>query len=91
MNKTQEHSFDAAYYRRFYRSAKTRVQGKKEVARLARGITFIIEWTGAPIETVLDVGAGTGLWRDWFARHFAMSRRSWPYCLQANALTSVER
>jgi hypothetical protein len=61
--------FDRSYYQRFYGTRATRVQGKAEVARLARGTTFIIEWVGGRLETVLDVGAGTGLWRDWFARH----------------------
>jgi SAM-dependent methyltransferase len=61
--------FDAAYYERFYERRATRVQGPKEVAHLAKGITGVIDWLGGRIETVLDVGAGTGLWRDWFAAH----------------------
>jgi hypothetical protein len=61
--------FDAAYYQRFYGSPKTRVQGPREVAHLASGIVRIIEWLGAPIDSVLDVGAGAGLWRDWFRKH----------------------
>jgi hypothetical protein len=76
MKKKRETSpaFDAAYYRRFYVSRTTRVQGSKEVARLARGVTFLVDWLGAPLESVLDVGAGTGLWRDWFARHRPKAR-----------------
>src|SRR5262245_16010207 len=62
-------AFDAAYYARFYERAATRVQGPREVARLARGITGIIEWVGGSLDSVLDVGAGPGLWRDWFAKH----------------------
>jgi 2-polyprenyl-3-methyl-5-hydroxy-6-metoxy-1,4-benzoquinol methylase len=61
--------FDEAYYARFYESKRTRVYGKKEVSHLARGITEMITWYGGTIRAVLDVGAGTGLWRDWFKAH----------------------
>lgn len=61
--------FDAAYYDRFYERRATRVQGPREVAHLAKGILGVIHWLGGPIDTVLDVGAGTGLWRDWFVKH----------------------
>jgi len=61
--------FDAAYYRRFYGSAKTRVQGPREVARLAELVTRLVDHAGGRVTNVLDIGAGTGLWRDWFRRH----------------------
>jgi SAM-dependent methyltransferase len=61
--------FDAAYFGRFYESRKTRVHGPVEIARLARGVTGMIAWFGGEIRSVLDVGAGAGLWRDWFAKH----------------------
>jgi SAM-dependent methyltransferase len=61
--------FDAAYFERFYESRVTRVYGPRQIAALARGVTGLIEWLGGDLEAVLDVGAGTGLWRDWFARH----------------------
>jgi hypothetical protein len=60
---------DAAYYRRYYESAETRVHGRREIARLARGVTGLIEWFGGELHAVLDVGAGAGFWRDWFAAH----------------------
>ncbi|HXN55345.1 MAG TPA: class I SAM-dependent methyltransferase [Myxococcales bacterium] len=59
--------FDAAYFRRFY-GARGRVHGPREIAQLARGLTGLAAWLGQPIASVLDVGAGIGLWRDWFAR-----------------------
>lgn len=62
-------SFDAAYFERFYESRRTRVHGKREIARLARGVCGIVAWLGGDIRSVLDVGAGAGLWRDWFRRH----------------------
>lgn len=59
-------AFDAAYYQRFYESKKTRVYGRAEIDHLARGVTEMITWYGGKVRAVLDVGAGTGLWRDWF-------------------------
>ena len=61
--------FDAAYFDRFYEKKATRVYGEREIARLARGVTGMIGWLGGDLRTVLDVGAGVGLWRDWFAAH----------------------
>jgi len=59
--------FDAAYYRRFYR-ARTRVHSASEVAALASGVAGIAAWLGVELRSVLDVGAGPGLWRAWFRR-----------------------
>jgi hypothetical protein len=60
-------SFDASYFRRYYESRRSRVYGGEQIAHLAAGITGLVQWFGAEIERVLDVGAGIGLWRDWFA------------------------
>ncbi|HEY3817184.1 MAG TPA: class I SAM-dependent methyltransferase [Polyangiaceae bacterium] len=59
-------SFDASYFRRFYESRRSRVYGKEQIAELARGVTGFVRWFGGDLEKVLDAGAGTGLWRDWF-------------------------
>jgi hypothetical protein len=61
-------SFDEDYYHRFYASRQTRVQGPREVAELASRALLQIKWAGGQITSALDVGAGPGLWRDWFAR-----------------------
>lgn len=61
--------FGAAYFDRYYESKKTRVHGPEEIARLASGVTGMIGWLGGEIRSVLDVGAGPGLWRDWFKKH----------------------
>jgi hypothetical protein len=61
--------FGADYFDRFYESPATRVYGEREIGRLARGVTGMIGWLGGDLNAVLDVGAGTGLWRDWFAAH----------------------
>jgi predicted TPR repeat methyltransferase len=64
-----EPRFDAAYFDRFYESRASRVYGKAQVAHLARAVSELIAWFGGDVRSVLDVGAGTGLWRDWFRRH----------------------
>jgi hypothetical protein len=60
--------FDEAYYRRHY-AGRARVHSARQVARLASGVTGLAAWLGVELERVLDVGAGPGLWRDWFRRH----------------------
>jgi predicted TPR repeat methyltransferase len=37
-----------------------------QIDHLARGVTGFAQWFGGEIERVLDVGAGTGLWGQWF-------------------------
>jgi 2-polyprenyl-3-methyl-5-hydroxy-6-metoxy-1,4-benzoquinol methylase len=61
--------FDRKYYDRFYETKQTRVHGAAEIGRLCTAVTAFLEWWSHPVNTVLDVGAGTGLWRDWFAEH----------------------
>ena len=69
MPETPEKRFDEAYYRRFYESKRTRVMGPEQVAHLVQAVTGYIDWFGGEIASVLDVGAGTGLWRDWFRQN----------------------
>jgi len=59
--------FDEAYYRRHY-AGRARVHSAPEIARLAEGVTGLAAWLGLEVTRVLDVGAGRGLWRDWFRR-----------------------
>lgn len=61
-------TFDASYYGRYYASARTRVHGPREIARLCAAVTGLFDWWELPIRKVLDVGAGVGLWRDWFRK-----------------------
>jgi 2-polyprenyl-3-methyl-5-hydroxy-6-metoxy-1,4-benzoquinol methylase len=61
--------FDEAYYRRYYGDRRTRVHGATEIARLCTAVTSLRDWWQVPIHTVLDVGAGVGLFRDWFSVH----------------------
>jgi trans-aconitate methyltransferase len=57
--------FDAAYYRRFYRDRP--VHDRRRIGQLASGVLGLAGWWGVPVRSVLDIGAGPGLWRDWFA------------------------
>jgi hypothetical protein len=67
MGPVARSTFDEAYYRRFYQDAP--VHDAAAIGHLCQGVLGLCGWWGIPIHSVLDVGAGTGLWRDWFARH----------------------
>jgi hypothetical protein len=64
---TARRRFDADYFRRYY-GGEERVHSPAEIARLASGIVGVCGWLGLELESVLDVGAGAGLWRSWFRR-----------------------
>ena len=61
--------FDEAYYHRFYEDPKTRVCSEEDHAALAEYVFAIARYNSIGIETVLDVGAGVGLWKRWLAKH----------------------
>lgn len=73
-NKSSSSRFDRAYYDKHYESSATRVHGAKEIAALASGVVGMMKWYGAPLRNVLDVGAGPGLWRDWFREELPKTR-----------------
>lgn len=56
--------FDAAYYDRFYGAQA--VHDADRITHLAAAVHHLAEWWQVRIHSVLDVGAGTGLWRDWY-------------------------
>jgi SAM-dependent methyltransferase len=65
-----QRTFDEAYYERYYEDPSTRVYSAVEHQALADYVLAFARWNQIPIDSVLDVGAGTGLWRD------AIKRRS---------------
>jgi hypothetical protein len=67
-------TFDAAYFRRFYESRRSRVYGTEQIDHLARGVTGFVLWFGGELERVLDVGAGIGLWKAWFRENLPAVR-----------------
>lgn len=62
--------FDPAYYARFYEDPKTRVHDAGQIDKLGRAISGFAEWFGLPMQSALEVGAGTGLLRDWFRARY---------------------
>ncbi len=62
-------SFDAAYYRRYYQDPKTRIYDRARHAHLIEGVMGLLSWFGWPVQSVLDVGAGVGWWKDWLKKH----------------------
>jgi SAM-dependent methyltransferase len=56
--------FDRDYYGRFY--GDKGVHDRERIAHLATAVHEMAAWWGTPIRSVLDVGAGTGMWRDWY-------------------------
>jgi len=61
--------FDEEYYRRFYGPPKTRIHGAKQVAHLGAALFELIAWYGGTLRSVVEVGAGVGHLRNWFAKH----------------------
>jgi hypothetical protein len=72
--RSADADFDARYYRRFYASKRTRVQGAKEVSYLGSALVGLVAWYGGRLRSVLEIGAGTGLLRDWFRANHATVR-----------------
>lgn len=56
--------FDSAYYKRFY--GKDGAHDEERIAVLASAVHNMSAWWGVDISSVLDVGAGMGMWRDWY-------------------------
>jgi 2-polyprenyl-3-methyl-5-hydroxy-6-metoxy-1,4-benzoquinol methylase len=61
--------FDQAYYDRFYLDAKTRVVSADEHAHLARYVFEFARYNHIEVASMLDVGAGIGLWKRWVEKH----------------------
>lgn len=61
--------FDEAYYHRFYESPKTRVISPDEHAELARFVFAFARYNHVEVKSVLDIGAGVGLWKYWIQKH----------------------
>lgn len=57
--------FDQHYYQRFY-DGPDGVHQPDQVAHLATAVHHLCAWWGVAPATVLDVGAGMGMWRNWY-------------------------
>ncbi|MEN9792199.1 MAG: hypothetical protein RL330_277 [Actinomycetota bacterium] len=56
--------FDDRYYRRFY--GEGGAHDPEAIAHLATAVHHFAAWWGIGITSFLDVGAGPGMWRDWY-------------------------
>ena len=66
--------FGAAYFRRFYLQAATRVVTPAEMRTRARLIAAILAQAGIPVRRILDAGCGIGLLRKPFAEVLPRAR-----------------
>ena len=66
----RERDFDAAYYARFYGDPDTRVTDAQDIERLARFVGAYVSYLELPVQRVLDMGCGLGLWRPVIASLF---------------------
>ncbi|HMJ14169.1 MAG TPA: class I SAM-dependent methyltransferase [Polyangiaceae bacterium] len=61
--------FDEAYYHRFYESPKTRVVAPEDHSALAEFVFAFARWNHIEIKSILDIGAGVGLWKYWIEKN----------------------
>lgn len=62
--------FDADYYGRYYRDARTRVSDRAETTRLARFVAGYLGYLQQPVRNIIDLGCGLGQLRGPFLRAF---------------------
>jgi 2-polyprenyl-3-methyl-5-hydroxy-6-metoxy-1,4-benzoquinol methylase len=67
-------SFDAAYFERFYRNARTRVVTPAEMTARAQLIVAALMHAQIPVRSILDVGCGVGLMRPALSRLLPRAR-----------------
>lgn len=58
-------TFDERFFKRFY--SRTPVHSRQKIESLATAVHNMCTWWDVRISSVLDVGAGLGYWRDWYA------------------------
>lgn len=68
MKKGASDNFDDAYYKRFY--GTNGAHDAKRVYQLATAVHHFAQWWGVNIDSMFDVGAGMGMWRDWYKINF---------------------
>ena len=70
MTSADSNKFDEAYYQRYYFNKKTSVVDPEHVSRLGTFVCSYLQYLRVPVQRVLDVGCGIGLWRDVIKRHY---------------------
>ncbi|MGE4329237.1 class I SAM-dependent methyltransferase [Diaphorobacter sp.] len=69
MQSASEQWFDEAYYQRYYFDKKTRVVDPAHADRLGAFVCSYLQYLRVPVQRVLDMGCGIGLWQGMVARH----------------------
>ncbi len=67
MPRRRAAAFDAAYFRKYYFNAATRVTTPAEMLGRARLIAAVLGHAAVPVRSILDIGCGIGLLRKSFA------------------------
>lgn len=74
MKSAEKNVFDEAYYQRYYFNKKTSVVDPEHVERLGAFVCSYLQFIRVPVQRVLDVGCGIGLWRNVIKRHFPQAQ-----------------
>jgi 2-polyprenyl-3-methyl-5-hydroxy-6-metoxy-1,4-benzoquinol methylase len=67
-------TFDEAYYARYYENPRTRIYSADDHSALAEYVFAFARWNQLPVDQVLDIGAGIGLWKQWILKHSPKSK-----------------
>ncbi len=70
MQSASDQSFDEAYYQRGYFDMKTSVVDPEQIERLGTFVCSYLKYLRVPVNRVLDVGCGIGLWKDVVHKQF---------------------
>lgn len=62
--------FDAQYYEQFYLAPPTRAMEPEDFDKLGSFVCGYLHYLEQPVERVLDMGCGLGLWQGVVERHF---------------------
>jgi predicted TPR repeat methyltransferase len=65
-----DNRFDAAFYKRFYATPRTRVTTRAEMGERARAIAAVVRYLGLRVARILDAGCGLGWMRPTLLRAF---------------------
>jgi hypothetical protein len=62
--------FGADYYYKYYIHPDTRAFGEKELQLLSDHVIYYMKYLGIPLNNVLDIGCGLGMWQKTLKKHY---------------------
>jgi SAM-dependent methyltransferase len=74
MSGKRSFAFDARYYQRYYRDARTRVTESTDSTQLVDFIAGYLGYLGQPVRNILDLGCGLGVLQKPLLRRFKGAR-----------------